>query len=691
MFKVNQVALSKRLAVSVGMFALVAGMAPMGDALAQQAPDGPSIIMTDVNGTTVESSASALMTRANQAGEVRIIVGRDTRFVPEGGLSASAATSQRAGIAAAQAQMAGALSNAKNMREFDTIPFMAMTVSPDDLARMMTMPGVTSIQEDVPVPPTMDDTVLLTEASSLWKKRHRGSGAVVAVLDTGTRYQHHAFNRSGSSKIIGSACFSSNTGISSSVCPNGQEEMVSNTDGTAGPNCDNSVSGCDHGTHVAAIAAGSQRGNHGMAHHSDILSVQVFSRFDGSTYCGSSSACVLSYTSDQIAGLEQVLTWVNSGVNVASVNMSLGGGRHYSHCDFDSRKAIIDNLKAAGVATVIASGNNGYGDSVGAPSCISTAVTVGSTTKSDSMSSFSNHDQIVDVLAPGSSIRAASAGGARNALTFKSGTSMATPHVAGAFALLKAAVPGSTPDEIERALKCTGRQIVDNNTPKPRVSMKLAYDFLKKPHTRRSFPFKTAKQVDSWTHVLGNWTFGIKDMRVVADQNARWYVSLAPFCANDISVTADVTRTDPDTGNDWDSGLLLNSTVSSDGKISGLAFLYRVSASNVTTGAIVQIDALNGVTNSGSTSVLCERDFNGKALGETRELSAEKQGNTVEFKIDGITVCSAQTDARFTDGHAGVIWEAPDNDPSHTLIADKVKLDALTQSSTVTGASFAGN
>ncbi|MEM1363898.1 MAG: S8 family serine peptidase, partial [Pseudomonadota bacterium] len=394
-----------------------------------------------------------------------------------------------------------------------------------------------------------------------------------------------------------------------------------------------------------------------------------------------------SWTSDQIAGLEQVLTWVNSGVNVASVNMSLGGGRHYSHCDFDSRKAIIDNLKAAGVATVIASGNNGFGDSVGAPSCISTAVTVGSTTKSDVVSSFSNHDQIVDLLAPGSSIRAASAGGAKNALTFKSGTSMATPHVAGAFALLKGAVPQATPDEIERALKCTGVQLTDNNTPKPRISMRDAHNFLVKPDTSKSFGFNSAKQVDKWDHALGNWTFGSKDMRVVADQSSGWYVSVAPFCANDKTVTADITRAEPDPSADWDSGLLMNSTVSSNGTISGLAFMYRVSASNVTTGAIYQIDALNGVTDSGSTSLLCDRDFTGKALGETRRLTAEKQGNSVEFKIDGITVCSAQTDARFTDGHAGVIWEAPENDTSHSLIVDTVRLQALTQSSTITAGS----
>ena len=99
--------------------------------------------------------------------------------------------------------------------------------------------------------------------------------------------------------------------------------------------------------------------------------------------------CTKSFTSDQIKGLERVLA-LSATLKIASVNMSLGGGKSTTDCDTDARKAVIDNLRAAGIATVIASGNDGFSDGVSFPACISSAVTVGSTTKADAVSGFSN-------------------------------------------------------------------------------------------------------------------------------------------------------------------------------------------------------------------------------------------------------------------------------------------------------------
>ena len=100
----------------------------------------------------------------------------------------------------------------------------------------------------------------------------------------------------------------------------------------------------------------------------------------------------------------------------------------------------------AKIATVIASGNEYANGQVNAPGCISSAVTVGSTTKANQLSDFSNHSKLVDLLAPGTNIFAAAPGGAYQSL---SGTSMATPHVAGAWAVLKQAKPGASVQEIQ--------------------------------------------------------------------------------------------------------------------------------------------------------------------------------------------------------------------------------------------------
>ncbi|MGQ3039013.1 MAG: S8 family serine peptidase, partial [Neoaquamicrobium sediminum] len=80
-------------------------------------------------------------------------------------------------------------------------------------------------------------------------------------------------------------------------------------------------------------------------------------------------------TSDQIKGLERVYALRNT-YDIAAVNMSLGGGLYDSYCDSDSRKPIIDQLKAANIATVVSAGNEAYDSSVGAPACISSVITV---------------------------------------------------------------------------------------------------------------------------------------------------------------------------------------------------------------------------------------------------------------------------------------------------------------------------
>ena len=85
-----------------------------------------------------------------------------------------------------------------------------------------------------------------------------------------------------------------------------------------------------------------------------------------------------AWNSDLIKGLERVYE-LRHTYSIASVNMSLGGGQHYAYCDTSPLKGTIDNLRTAGIATVIASGNNGCCGSIGAPACISSAISVGAT------------------------------------------------------------------------------------------------------------------------------------------------------------------------------------------------------------------------------------------------------------------------------------------------------------------------
>jgi len=200
-----------------------------------------------------------------------------------------------------------------------------------------------------------------------------------------------------------------------------------------------------------------------MANGAQIMAVQVFSQFNRSSDCGGSPPCTRAWTSDIIAGLERVYA-LRGARNIAAANLSLGGGTYATACDTDPTKAIIDNLRAAGIATIVAAGNGSSVTSMSAPACISTAVSVGATTKADVVASFSNMSGLTSLLAPGESIQSSVTGGG---FGVASGTSMATPHVTGAWAILKEAAPNATVSEILSTLQTTGLAITDSRSGNP--------------------------------------------------------------------------------------------------------------------------------------------------------------------------------------------------------------------------------
>ena len=195
--------------------------------------------------------------------------------------------------------------------------------------------------------------------------------------------------------------------------------------------------------------------------------MQAFTRHDDPFDCGSAQTpCALSYVSDQVLALNRVVVLAGAGnVNkIASVNMSLGGGNFSSQTTCDNsnltngRKAAIDNVRSLGIAVVASGGNSAFRTALGAPGCISSAVSVGSITDAGLVSSFSNNAPFLSLFAPGSDITSSVTG---NTFGSKNGTSMAAPHVAGAWAILKQALPGATVTAALAALQATGTTIND--------------------------------------------------------------------------------------------------------------------------------------------------------------------------------------------------------------------------------------
>ena len=192
----------------------------------------------------------------------------------------------------------------------------------------------------------------------------------------------------------------------------------------ASPNDDNG-----HGTHVAGSLGGTR---YGVAKGISIIPVKVLDQFGSGSYA------------QIIAGIEWAIA--HHTTKPAVGNMSLGGGVS-AVLDDAVRKAIAD-----GIVMCLAGGNATSDVSTASPARVAEAITVGSTTKTDELSSFSNFGAGIDLLAPGSAIVSAWHTGVNDINTI-SGTSMATPHVAGAAALYLESFPGSTPDQVQTGLK----------------------------------------------------------------------------------------------------------------------------------------------------------------------------------------------------------------------------------------------
>ncbi|MFI7639552.1 S8 family peptidase [Nonomuraea sp. NPDC049400] len=326
--------------------------------------------------------------------------------------------------------------------------FMVVAGTAEELAELAEDPRVTSIHRDRTYSPVdVGPNLKLIGADQAQARGHTGSGQAVAVLDTGIDRDHPWFGN----RVVDEACFSAVEPGVESLCPNGQTSQTGagSADATTAKCLANGVNLCEHGSHVAGIAAGTG----GVAPGANIVAVQVFSRVNDEDVCGESS-CLLAFESSLRQAMDYVAT-LNQPI--AAVNLSLGGELSETDCDASEEGAIfkpkIDALLAKGIATVVAAGNE-YFEGASYPACISSAVAVGANDNNDAIADFSNRGAVVDLFAPGVDVESSVPD---NRTAVFSGTSMATPHVAGALALMKAASPNTPMADLINTLKSTGR------------------------------------------------------------------------------------------------------------------------------------------------------------------------------------------------------------------------------------------
>jgi subtilisin family serine protease len=395
------------------------------------------------------------LAQAEREGRARVIV---RLAAPATARSDARAARERAAAGALQGVGASARAEARRYRR---LPLLALELSSGELAALAASPDVAALEPDRIHRPSLATSVPRIGGDVSAAAGFGGAGTAVVVIDTGVDAAHPFFG----GRVGAEACFSA-----SGDCPNGAATQLGA--GAAAP-CTYGAQ-CWHGTHVAGIAVGAGPTLNGVAPEAALVAVQVGSRETGAVCGAHGSPCVVLYESDALAALDWVADAAPGGYPIAAVNMSFATDTVWSteaSCDAAnaSYKLAIDALRAQGVASVAASGNDGLDAGIGAPACVSSAVGVAATSKtSDAIASLSNFAAPADLLAPGLAILSSLPGGGYGN---GSGTSMAAPHVSGAFALLRQADPPAGVAELESALESTGPLFSRAGLSRPRIQV----------------------------------------------------------------------------------------------------------------------------------------------------------------------------------------------------------------------------
>ncbi|WP_199611178.1 S8 family serine peptidase [Flocculibacter collagenilyticus] len=348
----------------------------------------------------------------------------------------------------------------------DSVKFQSM------IERLGAMSGVVTVEKDsimtiqsVPNDTRYNDQWHYFEATgginapSAWDNS-TGSGAVVAVIDTG--YVYHSDL---DANMLPGYDFISDTSVANDG--NGRDSDASDPgDWLSANECGffnppSAVSSSWHGTHVAGtIAAVSNNGAGvaGVAYNAKVVPVRVLGKCGG--YLSDITDAIVWASGGSVSG-------VPANANPADViNMSLGGSGSCS----SSYQSAINTARANGTTVVVAAGNSNADASGFSPASCNGVISVASNDRQGNRASYSNYGSSVDLAAPGgetattsngvlSTLNSGSQSPASESYAYYQGTSMAAPHAAGVAALMYAANSSITPDQVETAMKNTARTL----------------------------------------------------------------------------------------------------------------------------------------------------------------------------------------------------------------------------------------
>src|SRR3989338_7981526 len=301
-----------------------------------------------------------------------------------------------------------------------------------DLEELKTINEIESIEEVRVRKVFLQESVPLINATPTYLLQVNGinltgKGQTICIIDSGVNYSHPDIGE----------CWGNNSANSNCKIWGGRDYCAD--DDTCTTEDDDPLDVLGHGTHVTGIVAANGSIN-GVAPESRIIIQKV---------CNSTGSCFDD-------AIKKGIDWcVNNAslYNISVISMSLGGGLYSNYCNSDPLAANINNAFANNIPVVIASGNEGSTTQISAPACVENATAIGAIRKNDVTIDY-NRNSLVLLLTPGVSINSTYLTSlSSTGYVSLSGTSMATPHLSGAIALIKQFLnmtgQSKTPEQIE--------------------------------------------------------------------------------------------------------------------------------------------------------------------------------------------------------------------------------------------------
>lgn len=452
-----------------------------------QSDEVRNILPINLNDSRPLSIDPAALKQAEATGSAEVIVNLRMPLFAAGLSQASMESQRRSHQAALREMLSTVGADATSWQDFSAFGAMSGRLSAAQLRRLASGADrrLLSIESVKPVASTTLATATnMLNMNAAWSNGYRASGQTIVVMDTGVQ-ANHAFLRgpNGASRVTVEGCFGTNRVVApftyQSVCPNpnalGDSPVGWAGSGAPVPACSSKfLSQCDHGTHVAGIAAGRSgpavpAGMQGVAPDASIVALQVFS------YDVARREQPQVFNDDLVAALDAAVMALGlngpppapNALRQVTINMSLGGGAATRPCGgvLPAVTNAVALLKAGGVPVVAAAGNDDLSGAIAFPACVPGVVKVSSVANDGvgNRRSYFRFDPEQNrhygtnlprpANFPGEAIWVVAGGGNETSITSSvvsapgtasyrgsSGTSQAAPQVAGLYAAVKAAI-----------------------------------------------------------------------------------------------------------------------------------------------------------------------------------------------------------------------------------------------------------